>query len=105
MPVVYRLGDAVVLPSKGPDETWGLAINEAMACGRPVIVSDKCGAAADIVKNAENGFVFKAGDESELLSCMEKMILGDTRSMGAKAFETVQQFSYASFAAAIANEP
>lgn len=105
MPLVYRLGDAVVLPSKGPDETWGLAINEAMACGRPVIVSDKCGAAADIVKNAENGFVFKAGDESELLSCMEKMILGDTRSMGAKAFETVQQFSYASFAAAIANEP
>jgi len=105
MPVVYRLGDAVVLPSKGPDETWGLAINEAMACGRPVIVSDRCGAAADIVKNAENGFVFKAGDESELLSCMEKMILGDTRSMGAKAFETVQQFSYASFAAAIANEP
>ena len=105
MPVVYRLGDAVVLPSKGPDETWGLAINEAMACGRPVIVSDKCGAAADIVKNTENGFVFKAGDESELLSCMEKMILGDTRSMGAKAFETVQQFSYASFAAAIANEP
>jgi glycosyltransferase involved in cell wall biosynthesis len=103
MPILYRVCNIFVLPSNS--ETWGLAINEAMACGRPVIVSDKCGAAADIVKNAENGFVFKAGDESELLSCMEKMILGDTRSMGAKAFETVQQFSYASFAAAIANEP
>jgi len=101
MPVVYRLGDVLVLPSKGPGETWGLAINEAMACGRPVIVSDKCGAAADMVKNNENGFVFKAGDENELYACMEKMILADISSMGAKALETVQHFSYASFAKAI----
>jgi len=103
MPVVYRLGDVLVLPSKGPGETWGLAINEAMACGRPVIVSNKCGAAADLVKNNENGFVFKAGDENDLYACMEKMKLDDTLSMGAKAFETVQQFSYASFSKAIGN--
>jgi glycosyltransferase involved in cell wall biosynthesis len=105
MPVVYRLGDILVLPSKGPGETWGLAINEAMACGRPVIASDKCGAAADMVKDNENenGFVFKAGDEYALYNCMEKIILNDTRSMGAKALETVQHFSYASFAKAIGN--
>jgi glycosyltransferase involved in cell wall biosynthesis len=104
MPVVYRLGDILVLPSKGPGETWGLAINEAMACGRAVIVSDKCGAAADMVKDNENGFVFKAGDENDLYACMEKMILADTASMGAKALETVQRFSYASFAKAIEND-
>lgn len=101
MPVVYRLGDELVLPSKGPGETWGLAINEAMACGRPVIVSDKCGAAADMVVNQHNGFVFKAGDENDLYSCMEKMILADTSSMGKKASESVQAFSYASFAKAL----
>jgi glycosyltransferase involved in cell wall biosynthesis len=101
MPVVYRLGDILVLPSKGPGETWGLAINEAMACGRPVIASDKCGAAADMIRNNENGFVFKAGEENDLYNCMEKMILADTSSMGAKALETVQRFSYASFVNAI----
>jgi glycosyltransferase involved in cell wall biosynthesis len=103
MPLVYSLGDVYVLPSKGPGETWGLAINEAMACGRPVIVSDKCGAAADMVKDNENGFVFKAGDENDLYNCIEKMILADTSSMGAKALETVQDFNYASFASAISN--
>ena len=103
MPVVYRLGDVVVLPSKGPGETWGLAINEAMACGRPVIASDKCGAAADMIKDNENGFVFKAGDENELYNCMEKMVIADTSTMGAKALETVQHFSYASFEKAIGN--
>jgi len=101
MPLVYRLGDVFVLPSKGPGETWGLAINEAMACGRPVIASDKCGAAADMVKDNENGFVFKAGGENDLYNCMEKMVLADTSSMGAKALETVQRFSYASFTSAL----
>jgi glycosyltransferase involved in cell wall biosynthesis len=101
MPVVYRLGDVVVLPSKGPGETWGLAINEAMACGRPVIASDKCGAAADMVINHENGFVFKAGDENELYNCMEKMVKADLASMGARAKETVLHFSYGSFVDAI----
>jgi len=74
-----------------------------MACGRPVIVSDKCGAAADMVKNNENGFIFKAGDENDLYNCMEKMVLADTSSMGVNALETVQAFNYASFARAIIN--
>ena len=101
MPLVYRLGDVFVLPSKGPGETWGLAINEAMACGRPVIASDKCGAAADMIKENVNGFVFKAGDENDLYKCMGKMVLTDTSSMGAKALETVQRFRYASFTRAL----
>ena len=48
MPIVYRLGDLVVLFS-GYGETWGLAVNEALACGRPVLVSDRVGCAADVV--------------------------------------------------------
>ena len=42
MPVVYRLGDLFILPSKF-GETWGLAVNEALACGRPVLVSNHVG--------------------------------------------------------------
>lgn len=101
MPLVYRLGDVFVLPSKGPGETWGLAINEAMACGIPVIASDKCGAAADMIRDNENGIVFKAGDETDLYNCLEKMVKADLDSMGARAQETVQHFSYASFESAL----
>jgi glycosyltransferase involved in cell wall biosynthesis len=47
MPLVYRLGDLFVLPS-AYGETWGLATNEALACSRPVLVSDHVGCAQDI---------------------------------------------------------
>lgn len=68
MPVVYRLGDVFVLPSKGPGETWGLSVNEAMASDRPVIISDRCGCAIDLVK--ENGKIFKAGEQKELVKAL-----------------------------------
>ena len=57
MPVVYRLADIFVLPSRGPGETWGLAMNEAMACGKVVVASEKCGGAIDLIKNGENGYI------------------------------------------------
>jgi len=66
MPIVYHLGDVFVLPSKGPVETWGLAINEAMACSRAILVSDRCGAAVDLVNNGINGFIFKNNNSSHL---------------------------------------
>lgn len=64
MPVVYRLGDVVVLPSIY-GETWGLAVNEALACGRPVLVSDRVGCAVDLVTPGQTGGVFRAGDWSD----------------------------------------
>jgi glycosyltransferase involved in cell wall biosynthesis len=63
MPVVYRLGDIFVLPS-GFGESWGLAVNEALACERPVIVSDRVGCAADVV-DASCGRIFRADDWTE----------------------------------------
>ena len=66
MPVVYRVGDAVVLPSCGPGETWGLALNEAMASGRPVIASSRVGAARDLVVEARSGWTFEAGQRMQL---------------------------------------
>lgn len=71
MPVVYRLGDVFVLPSRGPGETWGLAVNEAMASGRPVIVSDHVGCAPDLVGDGKTGVVFsndRAGSLDRALS-------------------------------------
>ncbi len=71
MPVVYRLADVFVLPSAW-GETWGLAVNEAMACGRPVLVSDRVGCAEDVV-DASCGRVFPARDFGAMQAALASM--------------------------------
>ena len=103
MPIVYRLADVFVLPSRGPGETWGLAINEAMACGRAVLVSSKCGAAADLVEDGVNGLVFKAGDAQDLLKKMEIMLKSDLKKWGMASHEKISNFTYHSFLETLIN--
>jgi glycosyltransferase involved in cell wall biosynthesis len=70
MPIVYRLGDLFVLPSSH-GETWGLGVNEAIACGRPVLVSNRVGCAADVI-NQSCGQVFDInGHDALARSLME----------------------------------
>ena len=95
MPVVYRLGDSLVLPS-GYGETWGLAVNEAQACGRPALVSDCVGCARDIVREGENGFIFRTDDWQDGILKMRRMTDGGWRSKrepirtGAWEFDTAR---------------
>ena len=63
LPALYALADVFVLASER--EPWGLAVNEAMAAGTAVIVSDQVGAAADLVEPA-CGRVVPAGDAAAL---------------------------------------
>jgi len=70
MPVVYRLGDLLVLPSVS--ETWGLAINEALACGRPVLASEGVGCAADVI-DASCGRIFSWANPSSLSTSLHEM--------------------------------
>jgi glycosyltransferase involved in cell wall biosynthesis len=79
MPVVYRLGDALVLPS-GYGETWGLAVNEAQACGRPSLVSDCVGCAQDIIREGENGMIFRTDDWDDCVRVMKRMADSEWRS-------------------------
>ncbi|HWI77848.1 MAG TPA: glycosyltransferase family 4 protein [Ramlibacter sp.] len=60
VPSAYAATDCLVLPSDY-GETWGLVVNEAMACGRPVIVSDRVGCAMDLVTEGVTGAVFPFG--------------------------------------------
>jgi|SRR5579864_49419 len=78
MPTVYRLGDIFVLPS-GYGESWGLAVNEALACGRPVIVSDRVGCAADAV-DASCGRIFAWNDWAAFGNAVEAMF-GDPKKL------------------------
>lgn len=51
-------------------EQWGLVVNEAMASGLPVIVSERCGCARDLVEAGVNGFCFDPGKPGELAKLM-----------------------------------
>lgn len=65
---LLALADAVVVPSQS--EPWGVTVNEALACGTPVIVSDAVGAAEDLVRDGVNGIVFAAGDVAALAAAL-----------------------------------
>lgn len=93
MPYVYEASNVFVLPSKGPGETWGLAVNEAMANGKPVIVSDKCGCAADLVKQGENGYVFEAGNIAMLAGFLKKIAEANLTKMGSSSIEIINEYT------------
>jgi glycosyltransferase involved in cell wall biosynthesis len=75
MPAMYRIGNCLVLPSKGPGETWGLAVNEAMASGLPVIVSNKVGCHPDLVVPGKTGYVFESTNQQDLTDKMHKIMM------------------------------
>ena len=62
MPLLYRVADLFILPSLGPGETWGLAINEALVSGTKVLASEFCGGAIDLITR-QNGMVFNPNTE------------------------------------------
>ena len=103
MPWVYRMANVLVLPSKS--ETWGLAVNEAMACGRAAIVSDQCGCAPELIVQGQTGFVFKSGSEQELLFCLQQFAdKQKAEEMGKSALKHIEQFSLERVAEVIERE-
>ncbi|WP_412060584.1 glycosyltransferase [Rubrivirga sp. IMCC45206] len=89
----YGRADALVLPSH--KDTWGLVVNEAMAAGLPVVVSDGAGCAVDLVAPGANGFTVPAGDPAALadrlariaaLSDAERAAFGDRSRAIVSAF-------------------
>ncbi len=95
MPVVYRVGDIVCLPSRF-NETWGLCLNEAMACGRAVMATDRVGAARDLLVEGRTGFrcpeLGSDGAVDVFRSLPERRILLD--EMGVQSQRFIQDWSF-----------
>lgn len=78
-------------------EPWGLVINEALASGIPVIVSDRIGARRDLVEGGcSTGLVAKWDDTADLVQQMKRMV--EDRSLWqdccANAVQRMQQWDY-----------
>jgi glycosyltransferase involved in cell wall biosynthesis len=71
LPQAFRDHGVFVLPSRY--EPWGVVIAEAAAAGLPIICSDACGAADDLVQPGKNGIVMPAGDADALANAMQWM--------------------------------
>lgn len=71
LPRVYAQADTYLQPSLS--EPWGLAVNEAMACGLPVIVSNRCGCHEDLVHEGANGFTFDPANPESLAVALDRL--------------------------------
>jgi glycosyltransferase involved in cell wall biosynthesis len=104
MPAVYSSSDVFILPSQGPGETWGLSVNEAMASGLAIIVSDKCGCSKDLVVEGENGFVFKSQHVISLMESMREIIHSKNLiAMKNKSLEFIKKWNFKEIASTIEN--
>ena len=94
----YVAADALVLPSSG--ETWGLVVNEAMACGRPCIVSDRVGCGPDLIEAGRTGAIFPVGDVDALALLMTSLAR-DRRQLAFMSTEARREIQKHSIQAAV----
>jgi glycosyltransferase involved in cell wall biosynthesis len=73
MPASYAAADVLVLPSDH-GETWGLVVNEAMACGLPAIVSDAVGCGPDLIVDGVTGYTYPVADPIALAGRVTKLL-------------------------------
>jgi 1,2-diacylglycerol 3-alpha-glucosyltransferase len=101
LPEYYALAQALILPTY--TDTWGLVVNEAMACGLPVILSRAAGCAADLVKDNANGLLVPPRDVTALASAMTRLAHEPDlcRSMGAKSVQHISHYTPAEWSLGI----
>ena len=98
LPAYYGLAGAFVHAST--TEQWGLVVNEAMASGLPVLVSSRCGCAAELVQEARNGFTFDPENADQLAGYMHRLSCApsEAEAMGSAGRQIVAEWGPERFA-------
>jgi 1,2-diacylglycerol 3-alpha-glucosyltransferase len=100
VPAFYGLAEAFIHAST--TEQWGLVVNEAMASGLPVLVSNRCGCAADLVEDGSNGFSFDPYDVEQIarrMLALSHMPAGRRRELAENSRRRIDQWGPGAFAA------
>lgn len=99
LPKYYALADAFILAST--TEQWGLVVNEAMAAGLPVLVSERCGCAPDLVREGENGWTFDPRNPDAIADAFARVPEDPAARdrMGQRSLEIIDAFTPAVFGA------
>lgn len=94
LPKVFSATDIFVLPAE--NEPWALIVNEVMCAGRPVIVGNEIGCAADLVKDGVNGRLVRARDPEGLAAAIREILVDEklrTR-MGAESLKIIDKWDF-----------
>jgi glycosyltransferase involved in cell wall biosynthesis len=99
---LYALAETLVLPTHS--DTWGLVVNEAMACGLPVVVSSAAGCSNDLVENQWNGYVVPPANSAALEVAIDSILRGSElrQSMRIHSSERIRNYSPEACAAGLA---
>lgn len=90
----YAAADVFALLSR--HEPWGVVVNEAAACGLPLVLSDRVGAAGDLLRDGENGVLVPAEDVSAAAEAFRRLAAEPElrRRFGARSRELASGFGY-----------
>jgi len=91
--VYYALAEAFVFPTH--TDPWGLVVNEAMACGLPIVATEAGGCVEDLVQEGENGYVVPSANVTKLAEAMAAFARDPQLAarMGQRSARLVQGFS------------
>ena len=89
----YVAADVFALLSR--HEPWGVVVNEAAACGLPLVLSDRVGAAPDLLRDGENGYLVPADDPGAAAAALRKLADVDVRRrLGERSTEIARYWGY-----------
>ena len=90
LPRLYAAADLFVHPAR--EERWGVSVAEALACGLPVVTSDRVGAGCDLVVRGENGEVYRSGSGPELGAAIERALALPAEGIAAASRGVLDRF-------------
>jgi glycosyltransferase involved in cell wall biosynthesis len=93
LPALYAAADLFVHPAR--EERWGVSVEEALACGLPVIASSRVGAGHDLIETGGNGFVYEAGDDGELARRIGEALALPAEQVRERSREILARWDYA----------
>lgn len=87
----YKAADVVAFPTN--EDIWGLITNEAMAHGKPVVATNKCGSALEMIKEGENGYIVPIKNYDTLAKAIDKVLNDGCEKYSDACIETARRYT------------